>query len=77
MTSVEKFEEDICGHWHSAKHPHELFAFLLFLKQLTFSADVTSVALSSHVLAHGLDVLSCEDFATDLGLYSNLEQLLG
>lgn len=77
MFGVEQFEKHVRVDGHSTEHPHQLLSSLLFVEQLTLTRDVATIALSCHVLPHGLEVLPSENFAAYFRLNCDFKQLLG
>src|SRR5262249_25320444 len=70
-------QEGLLRDLHRAHLLHPLLALLLLLEELALPADVATVALGEHVLAHRGDGLTGDDPAADGRLDRHLVHLLG
>src|SRR5580704_1083037 len=55
---------------------HSLFAFALFLQQLSLARDVAAIALGGDILPHSRDCFASDDARTDRRQQRNLELML-
>ena len=64
-------------HLHRAQVAHLFLTFLLLFQQLLLTGNITAVALSQHVLTHGLHRLAGDDTTANGSLNRHFEQLTG
>src|SRR3954451_10095978 len=72
MLGFKHFDKGFLWNIDRAEGFHALLALLLFLKELSLSGDVTTVAFGSNVLAHGADGFTGNNLAANGGLNGDL-----
>src|SRR3954470_22966147 len=77
MLGFKHFDKGFLWNIDRAEGFHALLAFLLFLKELSLSGDVTTVAFGSNVLAHGADGFTGNNLPANGGLNGDLILLGG
>ena len=68
-------KECLLRHFHITDLLHTFFSFFLLLKQLTFTADITSVTFCRNVFTHRFDRFTSYNLSTDSGLNSYFKLL--
>ena len=69
LVKFQYCEESFLRHLHIAYLLHALLSLLLFFKELALTTHVTTVTLSSYILAYLLHCFSCNNFCTNSRLY--------
>ena len=62
LVEFQYSEEGRLGHFHIANLAHTLFTSFLFFQQFALTGDIATVALGGHILTHGLNGLTRDDF---------------
>src|SRR5438067_5246461 len=75
FADFENRQEGLLRNVYLANAFHSFLAFLLLFQQLTFAADVATVALGEHILADGTHGRARDDLRSDRRLDRHLEHL--
>src|SRR4051794_23910218 len=73
VAGIQHGQERLLRDFDLTKLLHPLLAFFLLFQQLALTADITPVALGSHVLADGGNRFASDDTSTQCGLNRDLE----